>query len=97
MKLLFLRSQLVDVEVSFRNGADFGDVELGFDVGFGNRFDAGRRSGSGGLWRRMAGGRTRWRRRLLGGAAADGFGDFLFERASRAGLHRHGGKASENF
>jgi hypothetical protein len=91
MKLLFLRSQLVDVEVGFGDGANVGDVELGFDRGFGN----GR--GSGGFGFRKAGGRTSRRRGRFWSDAVDGFGDFLFERAARAGLHGHGGEAGKNF
>jgi len=98
MKLLFLRSQLADVEVGLGNGADIGDVKLGFDLGLGNRFDAGRsRSGRGRLGFVIAGSRTSWRRGRFGCDAVDGFGDFLFERAARAGLHGHGGKAGKNF
>jgi len=86
---LFLRSQLVDVEVGFRNGTDFGDVELGFDARFGNWFDAWRSGRGGSLWFGMAGGRTSRRGVSFGGDAADGFGDFFFERASRAWLEGH--------
>jgi hypothetical protein len=93
MKLLFLRSQLVDVEVRFRNWADFGDVELGFDAGFRGRLDSGRGSRSGGFWLRVAGSRTRWRRGGFGSDAADRLGDFFFERASRAGLEGHSREA----
>jgi hypothetical protein len=93
VKLLFLRSQLVDVEVGFRDGAYFGDMELGLDTGLGGRFDTGRGSWSGGLWLRIAGSRTCRRRRGLGSDAAHGFGDFFFERASRAGLEGHGREA----
>ena len=99
MKLLFLRSQLADVEVGFRDGADIGDVKLGFDVGFGDLFYAARRrrSWGGGLGCRVAGCRTSRRGRNFGSDAADGFGDFLFERAALAGLHGHGREACENF
>jgi len=101
MKLLFLRSQLVDVEIGLGAGADVGDVELGFDLGLGNRFDATRRSrscsGCGRLWFGIAGSRTGWRCGRFGCDAVDGFGDFLFERTARAGLHGHGGEAGKNF
>jgi len=93
MKLLFLRSQLVDVEVSLGNVAGFRDVQLGFDLGLGGRLDTGRRSRNGCLWFRIAGSRTRWRRRGFGSDAAHGFGDFFFERAARAWLQGHGGEA----
>src|ERR1700751_2419794 len=101
MKLLFLRSQLVDVEVPLGNGADFGDVQLGFNLGLGNRLDTWMRNrgwcGGGGLWLRMAGSGARgWRRRLRSDAA-DGFGDFVFERAARPGLQGHGREAGKNF
>jgi len=54
MKLLFLRSQLVDVEVGFRDWADIGDVELGFDRRLGDR------SGSGGPGFRIAACQASW-------------------------------------
>ena len=94
MKFLFLRCQLVDIELGVRSLADFGDVELGFDVGFGYRFDAGRRSRSGGLWCGMAGSRARGRRGRFGSDATDGFGDLFFERAAGAGLEGHGRETS---
>jgi hypothetical protein len=77
--------------------ADFGDVELGFDTWFGNRLDAGVGGRSGSLWLRVAGGRARWSCRRLWSNAANGFGDFLFEWAARAGLQGHGCEAGKNF
>jgi hypothetical protein len=97
MQLLFLRSQLVDIEFAVRGAADFGDVELGFDAGFGSWFDARCSGRSGGFGLRIAGGRARGRRRRFGSDAAHGFGDFVFKRASGAGLQRHGRKAGKNF
>ena len=101
MKFLFLRSQLVDVEFAGGGGCDFGDVEFGFDVSFGDRLDARSRSGwSGGarFWDTGSGtGRSRSRCRRFGSDAADGFRDFFFERAARAGLQRQGGETRENF
>ena len=96
---MFLRSQLVDIEVGGGNGADFGDVEFGLDPGLGHRFDTGRRSRSGSFRLRVAGGRARWRGwgRGLGSDAADGFGDFVFERAAGAGLQGYGRETCENF
>src|ERR1700739_684961 len=97
MKLLFLRSQLVDVEFGVRNGAGLGDVNFGLDAGLGNRLSARRRgrnrSWRGSLWFGMAGGRTGGRRRRVRSDAADGFGDFLFERTARAWLQGDGGEA----
>jgi hypothetical protein len=93
MEFLFLRSQLVDIEFGVRSRADIGDVDLGFNPGFGNRFDAGRRR-SGSLWFRVAGRRARRRRGRLGrGDTADSFGDFIFQRASGAGLQGNGREA----
>jgi hypothetical protein len=97
MKLLFLRSQLVDVEVGFRYGANFGDVQLGFDLRLGNRFDAGRRNRCGGLWFGMAGSGALGGRRRFGSDAADSFGDSVFERASRAGLEGHCRETCKDF
>jgi hypothetical protein len=97
MKLLFLRSQLADVEVGLGDGADLGDMKFRFNLGLGDRFDAGSRRRSGGLGFRITGSRASGRMRRLGRNAADGFGDFLFERAAWAGLHGHGGKAGKNF
>jgi len=97
MKLLFLRSQLVDIEFGVRNGTDFGNVQLRFDVTFGNRLAARSVRRGGGLWFRIAGGRTRWCRGRLGSDAADCFSDLVFERASRAGLEGHGRETCENF
>jgi len=97
MKLLFLGSQLVDVEFGFRNGTDFGDVDFGLDPGLGNRFDTGTVGRSGGLWFRIAGGRSCWRGGGFGSDAAHSFGDFLFERAAGAGLEGHGRETCQNF
>src|SRR5260370_12995789 len=97
MKLLFLRSQLVDVEFGVRNGADFGDVQLRFDAAFGNRLAAGSVRRGGGFWFRIAGGRTRRGRGRFGSEGADCFSYLVFERASRAGLEGHGRETCQNF
>ena len=98
---MFLRSQLADVEIGFGNGADVGDVELGFDLGLVNRFDAGKRSrswsGCGSFRLRIAGSRTSRRRGRFWCGASDGFRDSVFERASRAGLHGHCREACKDF
>ncbi len=98
---MFLRSQLVDVEVGFGDGTHVGDVQFGFDVRLGDGFDPRRgnlgRSRGGGLGFGIAGGRARRRCLRFRSDAADGFGDSVFERAARAGLHGHCGETCKNF
>ena len=100
MKLLFLRSQLVDVEFGAGDRGNFGDVELGFDRRIGRRRALRWRrnllSGSSGAGLGNAGGRTNGSRRRLRSGMANGVGDSLFERATRPGLQGQGGKARKN-
>ena len=100
MKLLFLRSQLVDVEFSAGDRGNFGNVELGFDRRMGRRRALRWRrnllSGSSSAGLRNAGGRTNGSWRRFGSGMANGVGDSLFERATRPGLQGQGGKTRKN-
>ena len=100
MKLLFLRSQLVDVEFGAGDRGNFGDVELGFDRRMGRRRALRWRrnllSGSSGAGLGNAGGRTNGSRRRLRSGMANGVGDSLFERATRPGLQGQGCKARKH-
>jgi hypothetical protein len=110
MKLLFLRSQLVDIEFRFGGWDDFGDVKLGFyDLGSGwrrlntrSRSGRGRGSGHGGAGLGNAGYRADgwswcgcWR--WIWNSAANGLGDLFFEEAAGAGLQRERGETRKNF
>jgi len=98
MKLLFLRSQLVDIEFGVRNGADFGDVQPPFRRDVREPAGCGERAPE-----RRPLVPDSWGPDALGAAGGSGATRpsasviLVFERASRAGLEGHGRETCENF